>query len=55
MRNISQIIFNYNNMEKIIKTLPELKSLEKWESDHRETDLFSELYITHTLEHIAKL
>lgn len=32
-----------------------LKSLEKLESDHRETDLFSELYITHTLEHIAKL
>lgn len=58
-------------MEKIIKTLPELKSiidankendedmisqysdtlesLEKYESDHRETELFSGLYISETI------
>lgn len=76
MRNISQTIFNINKMdinkmEKIIKTLPELKSiidankendedmisqysdtlesLEKYESDHRETELFSNLYISETI------
>lgn len=60
-------------MEKIIKTLPELKSImdankfhtfdyteglsisdgieifEKYESDHRETELFSGLYISETI------
>nr|UVX51722.1 MAG: hypothetical protein [Bacteriophage sp.] len=71
MRNISQTIFNIDKMEKIIKTLPELKSiidankyhnedmisqysdtlesLEKYESDHRETELFSNLYISETI------
>lgn len=95
MRNISQTIFNIDKMEKIIKTLPELKSiidankfhtfdyteglsvsdgieifeianeendedmisqysdtlesLEKYESDHRETELFSGLYISETI------
>lgn len=70
MRNISQTIFNIDKMEKIIKTLPELKSIidankyhtfdyteglsvsdgiEKYESDHRETELFSGLYISETI------
>lgn len=53
MRNISQTIFNIDKMEKIIKTLPELKSIidaNKYHTfDYTETELFSNLYISETI------